>query len=555
MLAIKNFIANFIEKIENTELSFWGGVFILYGIMFIRTFLENYANSLNFYHMSSFVDTFLHYPIFFSIIALSGFIIARIITKEEISKIAKFIVLCSFGLITPPIIDLIVNKGGQVPYVFIAGNYLELFKYFFTYIHNGTLGIRIEVISVLVGFGFYIFYKTKEIKRALLGIFLLYSAIFLMGVAPALFFSINNGITNEYPTVDKYTVTDFYFNKEPSNSQTSNRTFVADTVNDHNFYSLPQQRIFNQYSITLSIIFLLIHAVLLFWCLFLYSSKKFWVILKNFRYWRIFHYFIVLSMGIYLGAFFLGKNPIGSLFDFVSFVALFLALLFALLFTVWENDEADVEIDKVSNQDRPLAQIEPPVSIEEWKNLKYVFLAYSLCFAFLAGLYSFVFILLSIFIAHIYSAPPLRLKKFLGISSLLTATATVLVLWLGFFMAAGTESLVAFPARYSLGLLGIILLVENGKNVKDIEGDKKNGIKTLPTIFGERWGKLLTGLCLFLGSLLVPFVFYLNLYTFLTSIIFGIIFFLLTTKKIFIEKYLFFTYFAYILVFFILMNL
>ena len=554
-MIIKNFINNFIDKVENTKLSFWGGVFLLYGIMFIRTFLENYSNSNNLYHMSSVIDIFFHYPSFFLIIALSSFIIARILTKEKIEKIAKVVILCSFILIVPPIIDLIIHKGSSVPYNFITGSYSELFKFFITYIYNGTAGIRTEIIIALLGLGVYVFHKTKEVKRAVLGMFFLYLTIFLIGSAPVLILNIQNTFTKQYQTVNKNAVTDFYFNKEPLKSITSNRTFVVDTVTDNTFYSPPQQKILNQYSTILSIVFLLIIIILFGWCLFLYSSKKFFSVLKNFRYLRIIHYFLMLSIGIYLGIGILGKNPIGSLFDLLSFVSLFLALLFAWLFTVWENDEIDIETDKISNQNRPLAQTEPVFSNEEWKNLKYIFLIFSISFAFLGGLYSFIFILLSIFIAHIYSVPPLRLKRFFGISSLLIGLEALLVTWMGFFMTAGTERLNAFPLKYSFGILVIFFLVENVKNIKDIEGDKKEGVRTIPVIFGEKKGKLIIGFCLFLASLLIPFIFYFNLYTFLLAIFFGLILFFLTNRKNFQEKYIFLTYFIYVIIFFILMNL
>lgn len=122
-------------------------------------------------------------------------------------------------------------------------------------------------------------------------------------------------------------------------------------------------------------------------------------------------------------------------------------------------------------------------------------------------------------------------------------------------MTAGTENLRAFPTKYTFGILAIFLLAENMKNIKDIEGDKKEGIKTLPVVFGKRWGKLIVGFCLFLGSLLVPLIFYLNVYTLYVGIFFGSILFFLANKKDFKEKYIFLTYFIYIAVFFILINL
>jgi len=244
----------------------------------------------------------------------------------------------------------------------------------------------------------------------------------------------------------------------------------------------------------------------------------------------------------------LGKSVVGSLFDLVSFISLYLALFFAWLFAVWENDEVDIEIDKISNEGRPLVDKKISFSIIEWKNLKFLFLGYSLSFAFLSGFYSFMFIIMFILIYHIYSAPPLHLKRFLGISSLLIAINALLAVWMGFFMSSGTANLNAFPSKYTFGILGLFFLVENVKNIKDIDGDRREGIKTIPVIFGEKRGKLIIGICLFISSLLVPIIFYFNLYTLILAIIFGSILFFLVNKKIFKENYIFITYFTYIII-------
>ncbi len=252
-------------------------------------------------------------------------------------------------------------------------------------------------------------------------------------------------------------------------------------------------------------------------------------------------------LGIYLGIKFAGRNPLGSLFDFLSFAALFLSLLSAWLFSVWENDEADREIDQISNPDRPLLKKE--LTIEEWRNIKYLFLFLALSFAFLGGLYLLTFTLLFLIIYHFYSAPPLRLKRFFGISSLLIAGNALIAVWMGFFMAVGTENLRAFPIKYIFGILIIFFLAEHVKNLKDIEGDKKNGIQTLPVLLGPKKGKLITGIFVFFATLLTPIVFYPHIITLATAIFFGIILFFIINAKKFKEKYVFIVYFIFAAVF------
>ena len=178
----------------------------------------------------------------------------------------------------------------------------------------------------------------------------------------------------EYKEINKDSSIDFYYRNEPQRTVTSSRTFVLEIVNDDNFYSFPNQKMINQYSITFAIIFLFINTILMAWYLFLYSPKKFFVVFKNFRYLRILHYFLMVSVGVYFGINMLGKSVVGSLFDLVSFISLYLALFFAWLFAVWENDEVDIEIDKISNEGRPLVDKKISFSIIEWKNLKFLFL-------------------------------------------------------------------------------------------------------------------------------------------------------------------------------------
>ncbi|MCC7160771.1 UbiA family prenyltransferase [Candidatus Nomurabacteria bacterium] len=556
-MKIKDYAEEIINKIENIQLSFWSTISLIYIAIFFRTFLENFANTSNLNHMTGFVDTFLGYPAWFSIIFLAVFIIARILTKEEITKVSKVVAVFSFIVMVPPIVDLILNKGNPIPYIFISGNYSELLKSFFTYFGGGDLGIgiRTEVAVVLTGFGFYIFNKTKNVGHTIIGIFLLYSTIFVALIFPTLVLSLKNTISNEYQVINKSNTIDFYFKKEPVKSVTEERTFLIDTVIDKNFYSPLAQRILNMYSTTFAIIFLAINAILMGWYLFLYSSKKFFAVFRNFRYLRIVHYFLMISVGIYLGVTLTGRSPVGSIFDLFSFVSLFLAILFAWLFAVWENDEVDIEIDRISNQERPLVKEDSLFSLKEWQDIKYLFLTYSLGFAFLSGLYSLVFVLLFIFVYHIYSTPPLKLKRFIGISSLLIAINALLAVWMGFFLSAGTEKLSAFPGKYTFAILLIFLLVENVKNIKDIEGDKKEGIKTIPVIFGEKKGKMIIGCCLFLAAILVPFIFYFSIYTLLLGIFFGIMLFRLTNRKEFKENYIFITYFIYIVLFFVMINI
>lgn len=540
-----------IEKIENSQMSFWQGILLIYIASFFRGFLESFTNSDNQNRLMGVIDTFFHYPLWFAGLFLFVFILLKILIREKIEKISRLGAVFSFIIILAPVLDLIIHKGQQVRYAFIVGSFSDLVKSFFTFLGSidggalgATIGIKIEILMALIFAGYYIFYKTKKISRSTTGVVFIYLLIFLFAVLPIIIFGIHNlAIGNEQPITYR-AINDFYYQQEPASAFGFNKTFILDR---NNFESPKIQNIKNQYSITVSIILLLIDVLLLGWWFFLYDKKKFFSMIKNFRYLRLIHYLLMIVVGIFFGIMFAGRNPIESLFDFLSFVSLFLSFLFAAFFCIWENDEIDVEIDKISNQGRPL--VKKDFLITEWRDTKYLFLFLAFNFAFLTGLYTLIFISLFLTIYHIYSAPPLKLKRFLGISSFLIAVNALIAVWMGFFMSAGTENFKAFPLKYIFGILIIFFLAENVKNLKDIEGDKKNGVKTLPVILGEEKGKLVIGGLCFLSALLVPFVFYMSTYTFFTAVVFGTVLFFLVTKKKFQEKYIFITYFIFTAVF------
>lgn len=82
--------------------------------------------------------------------------------------------------------------------------------------------------------------------------------------------------------------------------------------------------------------------------------------------------------------------------------------------------------------------------------------------------------------------------------------------------------------------------------MKDIEGDKTAGIKTVPLLFGDIWGLRVVGIFTGLAFLLVPI--FLNTYILLAPAIpAALIAYYFINKKPFKEKYIFRTYFAFVL--------
>jgi len=493
------------------------------------------------------IDTFFHFPFWFFALFLSVIIIIKILTGERIEKISKIGSVFFFVIILPPIIDLILNKGLSEPYSYGSGTAGELLNSFLSFASGLSGiggGIKVEAIIILLLSVCYIFYKTRNALKALGGFLAIYTIIFMLGIFPTIVFTAQNFVLGNEQEISRQEVIRFYASDEVSKTIIGERASIIDK---NNFESGKNQDLKNQFSATFAIIFLIINVLLLGWWYFLYDKEKFFVTIKNFRFLRALHYYLMIFLGIFLGIQFAQRIPIGALFDLLLFASLFFGFLFAGLFSAWENDEVDIEIDKITNKSRPL--VKEVVPIGEWRNIKYLFLFLSLNFAFLAGFYNFIFIILFLAIYHIYSAPPLRLKRFLGISSLLVASNFVLAVFMGFFMSAGTENLRDFPAVYLLGIFAIFFLAENVKNIKDIDGDGKEKIKTLPVLLGKQNAKLIVGALVFLSVLLVPVIFFLNIYTFLVAILFGSILFFMINRKKFSKEYAFIFIFITVFIF------
>src|SRR3990172_4187183 len=72
--------------------------------------------------------------------------------------------------------------------------------------------------------------------------------------------------------------------------------------------------------------------------------------------------------------------------------------------------------------------------------------------------------------------------------------------WLRFF-SRSLRLFLHFGLYFYLSYLLFFFLIENFKNIKDIEGDRRMGIRTLPALLGTKNGKFVTGLLAWLAAL------------------------------------------------------
>jgi len=213
-------------------------------------------------------------------------------------------------------------------------------------------------------------------------------------------------------------------------------------------------------------------------------------LLKDIRFPRIAHYELMFLAGYLLGRKY--EKPAGPLPGEELFALLLIsaAVFFACLFSLMSNNLADHDIDKISNPSRPLP--EGTIDPEKYRKVSRIAGGLAVLYAASAGFPAFFFVALFMGNYFLYSMPPFRLKRIPVFSKLAVSLNSLILVMLGFVLAE--RELNSFPAAlFPFFLIGVTLAA-NFIDLKDYEGDKAEGIRTLPVILGLKKAKVYTGI-------------------------------------------------------------
>lgn len=143
------------------------------------------------------------------------------------------------------------------------------------------------------------------------------------------------------------------------------------------------------------------------------------------------------------------------------------------------NDVFDVKIDKINRPDRPL----PAGDISKNAALNYYLIINLAAFSFAAliNVYSLVIVLFSVTLIFFYCY---HFKKVILVGNIVVSFLTGLAFLYG-GVAVGNSSAGIIPGIFAF-LANLIREVV--KDMQDIEGDKKNGVITLPQKYGISMG-------------------------------------------------------------------
>ena len=485
-----------LERIENMRLSLGEWLAGFLGVIAIRFFLETFSSPAAAFPAAPDVLTMVHYGLLFFVILISLSLIIRLFVPE-ISKITKFL-LFGFPIIwLPPIVDLVRSGGGGYGMAYLFLEPREFWYSMATFGGRGvfggiTPGIRTEIVCILVGITWYVILKTRNLWKSLAAAVFSYVAIFFWLALPSALAAITSAIQPTLIAADPLGILVGFF---------STSYIAGDIVRPvvQMAYGFAVGSIFNTgISLVLYIAACTMLAAWL-WAWRPGAARSFW---KNARPERMAHYFLLLALGIAIGV--SRGQVLHGWFDAVVIADLGIVFIGAWLFAVTVNDIVDIPIDAISNTGRPL--IVGSLDVDTMKGLAIVMLSVSFIGAYLLGYWTLFLVTVFTAAYYIYSAPPLRLKRVPMIATFLISIACLATLMAGFYLTNASKLISDFPHRLALIVVIGITLGANIKDIKDVAGDRADGIMTIPAVFDGALGRRIVGIFFAASFLAVPII-------------------------------------------------
>jgi 4-hydroxybenzoate polyprenyltransferase len=485
----------FIEKLENTEMSFGAWLAAFVGVVVIRFFFETFSSPTAAFPAAPDTLTMVHYFLFFIGAFISCSLVVAIFVPD-IGRITKLLIFLAPILWLPPIVDM-VRSGGtgyMMSYIFAGG--ISLWRDFLSFggpspFGGVTLGIKVELAIIVVGLAGYVFLKSRSFLKAVATAVISYGLVFFWLAIPSFIamLAVGAGATASMSAAQVLNSVVGLFSLSHIAAN-----FVRPV--EQFWYSYGFGIVLN---VGLSHFIYLIDSFLAGLWFFAFRPGAMRAVIKNMRPGRALHFGFMVVVGI--GAALLAGGKFINWADGMMLATVLVAFLCAWLFSVGTNDAVDVAIDRVSNSDRPL--VTGALDCGLLRSINFFFFAWALIGGFIAGYWAFF--LVSIFIAayYIYSIPPLRLKRVPILATFLIALASLTAAMAGFYLLSPGKFIGDFPPRFALIILVFFTLYTNIKDVKDIAGDRADGIATIPSVFGETTGRRIVGLLSALAFVLV----------------------------------------------------
>lgn len=508
MPSFMNYCGRLITYLESINAPLLNYLITFACLITLRNFLEGFSHG---YHINIFfadyptnllIREFFHFGLAYVFIALLLILILAYFSQEKIKYIIKVTIPSFVIILSVPCIDLVstLGKGHHITYLFPETKHGLLYHYFtFFGLQNMSLGMRLEILIVLLWSFIYLRNKQQGFLKSFLGVGSVYTAIFFVLITPYIF---------------SYCSLLFGLNFQLTSSMASKY-------------------------------FLLFSFPLGAWIGYLADKKAFMVIVKDLRWLRLLHFELMLLLGLALAI----KSF--NVYLTINYIFLSISILFFWLFSVMTNNIADQDIDRISNPNRPL--ITKELSLCQYSNITYTILVCSLIYALAVNNISFYIILGVIFCYYIYSMPPLRLKRIPFFSKGIISLVSLAIVLLGYINIHGNWH--GFPNFFIWFFILCFTFAANFIDIKDYAGDKKAKITTLSVLYGLKPAKVFIGVAFILASV-VWYWYFMNVYLLALLLISGGVGFCFINQKDYQEWKVFSVYLSTmtILISYILMS-
>jgi hypothetical protein len=457
MLAPPNKIRSVLEHLideSKSSLSLLQLAISLTAVIILRTIFEeiieqggNRHFSLDFYRALIF---YIHYYIAWMVLFGTAALILQCVLRISPRESGNIVLWSSLIIITVPLIDLVATRGqgGKINYALDINGYGHDFVNFlnpFVSIQGVSTGVRCEVglVALLSYFLATLYYKRSNVIGATLAL-ALYTMISFFGYLPS------------FHTL---------LLKDFTHSDLAHKNVTGLTL-EHT-----------------GIFFYLIPLILLTLANYFRFSPQHKKTIREFLHLeRLFPYTTLFAFGFFYAAQSTGRlEAIFNTGDLYKFSCGLIALILLFIHAKITNDLHDLKGDAISNPDRAIVsnRLEKTVANE----LQIVTAFASLIFSVASERTFWIYALGILALSWIYSVPPLRLKRFYPIGTIVLSLIGLCVFQAGCSLVISNDLRSSIPNPYLLFLIWVsYLALAHLKDYKDSEGDQHAEVLTLFTL-------------------------------------------------------------------------
>ena len=439
-------IRTILYSIENYSLL--NHFILVFSWIFLRIFFEGVMEGTHKIGYSLFsyramLMYFIHFPLFYFATFLLVVIIISLILNKEIIEVTKVASIGMGLIILVPIIDSIFCGGCFITYPSRLEKYfLHFLNPFVSLIDIGiSTGQRIVIILICFLAGLYGYMVRNK---------------FLNGIATFLFVLLTILFSGGLTTI--------IAGNKPENVYITGGILNTDTQK-------------------FSAIYLVFLIIVYFAYLYFLDRKMFGILISSMRISRMVFYGGAGVCGFLLATHNAGIVYKIDLFNFLGILFVFLCPAIGFWVLQILNDFFDVEIDEISKKCNPILQgIRKRYYCLSGVSLFLIVMTMAFILNYQVSLIMFTFFLLGI----IYSVPPVRLKRFPIISTFILSVAVILAISSGYSIIFFEETFEKIPVSLIFALLSGITIGFSVKDISHIEGDRKNGVITLPFLLYKK---------------------------------------------------------------------